>query len=65
MKVMLSEVLHHNDGDTMTTIQQLLNEKFANKVPVSQFSPPSSLPLFPSPLFPGKICYLTEICFIK
>ena len=52
-KVILAEVLNHNHGDTMTTIQQLLNEKFSNKIPASHLSPPSNLPIFPSPLFPG------------
>ena len=35
----------------MTTINQLLNEKFSNKIPPS---PPPTLPIFPSPLFPHK-----------
>lgn len=47
------EVLNLNHGDPMKTIQQLLNEKFSNKIPTSQLSPPTSLPIFPSPLFPG------------
>ena len=50
MKVLLGEILSHNQGDTMTTIQQLLNE-FSNKIPPP---PPPSIPLFPSPLFPHK-----------
>ena len=57
MKVILGEILSHNQGDTMTTIQQLLNEKFSNKIPSSlgPVSPPPALPMFPvSPLFPQK-----------
>ena len=66
MKVILGEILSHNQGDTMTTIQQLLNEKFSNKIPSSlgPLSPPPALPMFPvSPLFPQKAVSMSPHSF--
>ena len=45
-QAVLGEVLNYNHGDTMTTINHLLNEKFSARIPPS---PPPSLPLLPFP----------------
>ena len=71
LKVILAEVLSHNQGDTMTTIQQLLNDKFSNKIPsplspLSHLSPhpgTPNLPIFPSPLFPQKAVSMSPHSF--
>ena len=55
----------------MTTIQQLLNDKFSNKIPsplspLSNLSPhpgTPNLPIFPSPLFPHKAVSLSPHSF--